>query len=520
MKEKNGIKNILFHGGILAMAGIFVRIIGLIYRIPMVNIIGDEANGIYGAAFNVYNIMLVLSSYGMPMAVSKLVSARMENKKYKDADSVFKMALLVSMTTGGLAALFMFFGANFIEHTFYSKYSGIAIPLRVLAPTVFIVSLLGVFRGFYQGMGTTIPTAVSQIVEQIVNAIVSIAAGAILIKIYKNSVNRSGYGAAGGTMGTCFGALFALLFLVFIYFIYRPTFSRLKNRDKRRKIEENSFVLKTLILTMIPIIIGQTFYQISAMLDDILYGKLLAGASAKIIKTTMGNYSSSYVLLTSVVMGVASAMSASLLPSIVASKQRNDNEGIVSKISATIKANMFIAMPSFIGMVVLGEHIVALLFPKYNSIQGGNMLKIGGVAVVFYTVATVTSTSLQAIDKLNVPIYHYCISLVIHIILLVILLSNTDLGIYAVVIGNASFPIIVMILNLISLYRYVGYRQEWFETFLVPGLCSVFMGLLVWIVYRFVYHFVSSNFISLIAAFIAAGISYFGTMYVYKKILA
>ena len=106
MSDKRSIKTIIFHGGILAMAGILVRIIGLLYRIPMVNIIGAEANGIYSAAFNVYNLMLVLSSYGLPMAVSKLVSARIENKKFKNAAAVFNMAMAISMVTGGLAGLF------------------------------------------------------------------------------------------------------------------------------------------------------------------------------------------------------------------------------------------------------------------------------------------------------------------------------------------------------------------------------------------------------------------------------
>ena len=166
MNQKKSIKNIIMHGGILAMAGVFVRIIGLVYRIPMVNIIGAEANGIYGAAFNVYNIMLVLSSYGLPMAVSKLISGRLANHRYRDARKIFISSVTVSICTGGTAAFILYFGANFIEKHFYSAYSGIALPLRVLAPTIFIVSVLGVLRGFYQGQGTTIPTAISQLFER------------------------------------------------------------------------------------------------------------------------------------------------------------------------------------------------------------------------------------------------------------------------------------------------------------------------------------------------------------------
>ena len=176
-------RNFILHGSILAMAGIFVRIIGMVYRIPVLNIIGSEGNGIYVTAYNVYNIILVLSSYGLPMAVSKLISARFTKRRYKNAAKVLRCSLTVGAFTGGVAALLVYFGADFIENVIYGGgVPGLAIPLRVLAPTIFIVALLGVLRGFFQGQGTMIPTAVSQIIEQLVNAGVSIAAGYMLMK--------------------------------------------------------------------------------------------------------------------------------------------------------------------------------------------------------------------------------------------------------------------------------------------------------------------------------------------------
>lgn len=519
MNQKKGIENLIMHGGILAMAGILVRVIGLVYRIPMLNIIGDEAYGIYSAAYNVYNIMLVLSSYGLPMAVSKLVSDRLAKKQYRDAKKIFLSSMTVAVCTGGIAAGITFFGANFIEKHFYSGYDGIALPLRVLAPTIFIVSLLGVFRGFYQGQGTTIPTAISQLVEQIVNAVVSILAGYILIRSFKDSANVSGYGAAGGTMGTAFGAFTALLFLMFIYIMYKPAFSRKVKKDICSVDEPYSGIFKVIILTMIPIILGQTFYQISAAIDDIMFGKIMlkVGMSSSEIKKAIGNYNSSYVILTGVVMGIASAMSASMLPSIVASKARHEYEEISEKIRATIKTNMFVAIPSFVGLVILGKPIVQLLFARFDSVQGGMMLKIGGIAVLFYTISTVTSSALQGIDKMQLPVIHSSISLVIHVILVFILLKFTNLGIYAIVIGSTTFPVVVMILNLVSLNRYVGYTQEVIRTFLVPAICSVFMGIIVILTYNFFILISNSNFIAICFAMVLAAASYFGSMYICRK---
>ena len=203
-------RNFILH----AMAGIFVRIIGMVYRIPVLNIIGSEGNGIYVTAYNVYNIILVLSSYGLPMAVSKLISARFTKRRYKNAAKVLRCSLTVGAFTGGVAALLVYFGADFIENVIYGGgVPGLAIPLRVLAPTIFIVAL----RGFFQGQGTMIPTAVSQIIEQLVNAGVSIAAGYMLMKAYSSASNASAYGAAGSTLGTAMGALTALVFFIFLY---------------------------------------------------------------------------------------------------------------------------------------------------------------------------------------------------------------------------------------------------------------------------------------------------------------
>lgn len=515
--KKSG--NFILHGGILAMAGIIVRVIGMLYRIPMVNIIGSEAVGVYSAAFNVYNIMLVLSSYGLPMAVSKLVSARLAKRKYKDAYKMFKTSLIISVITGGIAALLVFFGADFLEQNWYAGYVGIAIPLRVLAPTIFIVSVLGVFRGFYQGQGTTIPTAFSQLIEQVINAVVSILAGYILVNMYKNSINVAGYGAAGGTLGTAFGAFAALIFVVFIYIIYRPTFKKKMRFDVRSVDEDYTSLCKTIAITMIPIILGQTFYQISAMIDDIMYNNIMlsAGATPELIKISTGNFNSTYVILTGIPMGVASAMSASMLPSIVASKANGLVKQIRSKIRTTIKANMLIAMPSFIGLIILGKPVVQILFPAYDSVQGEMMLRIGAIAVVFYTLSTVTSSALQAIDRMNLPVIHASISLVVHIGIVWGLLKYTDMGIYAIVVGNATFPILIMVLNLIALYRELGYVQEFAITFGVPLISSIIMGVCTALTYKAVFSITSSIPISLAPALAVAFITYFGVIFVFKK---
>ena len=432
---------------------------------------------------------------------------------------MFKTALLLSLCTGGAAALLIFFGADFLENVVYAgSYPGVSMPLRVLAPTVLIVAALGVFRGFFQGHGTMIPTAVSQLAEQVVNAIVSVLAGYLLVKAYKGASDVAAYGAAGGTLGTAMGAFTALLFVGFVYMVYRPTFTRKMNHDRWGATETTAELCRLIALTAIPIMIGQTFYQISAAIDDIMYANIMKsiGTASDVISKTNGNYNSSYIKLINLPMGVASAMSSSMLPSVVASYAQGKINDIRSKIEATIKINMMIAIPSFIGLTMLGAPIIQLLFPRYNSAEGAMMLKIGAIAVVFYTMSTVTSSALQGIDRINSPVRHSFISLIVHIDLTWGLLKFTRLGIYALVIGSASFPVIIFILNLIELYNEIGYRQEIKITYVVPLICSVVMGIAAWLTYR-LFHVFAGNTVSLLAALMIAAVVYFGQLYVCRK---
>ncbi len=178
-QKKKKESNFVVQGSILAVASIVVRIIGIAYRIPMINIIGDEGMGYYGTAFNVYNIALLLSSYSLPLAVSKMVSARLAGKQYRNAARILRAALCYATIVGAFAAAVIWFGADFFARdVFFMPYAAFA--LRTLAPTVWIMAYLGVFRGYFQGQGTMVPTAFSQVFEQIVNAIVSVAAGSFL----------------------------------------------------------------------------------------------------------------------------------------------------------------------------------------------------------------------------------------------------------------------------------------------------------------------------------------------------
>ncbi len=221
-KKQSSGKSFLVQGSILAIAGVITKIIGAVYRVPLVNIMGDTGMGYYGVAFQIYAIALTLTSYSLPLAVSKLVSARVAVGQYKNAYKVFRGALAFAIMAGGTAALIIFFGAGFIASEIMAM-SLSSYALRVLAPCILVVALLGVFRGFFQGNGSMIPTAFSQVLEQIVNAVVSVLGAYLLLRAGRAASDGSlgyAFAAAGGTLGTVAGAAAALLFLVFSYAVW------------------------------------------------------------------------------------------------------------------------------------------------------------------------------------------------------------------------------------------------------------------------------------------------------------
>ncbi len=498
--------NFIRQGTILAMASIIVRMIGIVYRIPVANIIGDEGNGIYGAAYEIYNLALILSSYSLPLAVSKLLSAQLANKNYRTGKKIFAASFIFSCISGGIMALLIFFGAGFIEKHFYSNFTGISIPLRVLAITIFVVALLGTLRGFFQARKTMIPTAISQVLEQIINAAGSIFFAWSFIRGHAESEVVAGWGAAGSTMGTLLGAATGLFFLVFIYIIYRPTVNSQLRRDK--SVDDTTYfeIYKMLIATIIPVILGQTVYQLSGVIDSMMFSKLATGDS---VSTLYGVYSTKYKLLVNVPIAIASAMASSLIPTLVAAFTKGDKHGMKKKIAVSIKVNMIIAFPCAFGLTALGSPIVRMLFPSSDYKLGGYLLAAGSVAVIFYALSTVTNAALQGINLMRKPVQHAAISLVIHVVLIFILLKFTKLGIYSLVIGNVTYPLVVCVLNAISVERHIHYHQEYRTTFIVPAIASAVMGACAYLIYRVGYATVHSNVIACLLSIVVAVVVYF-----------
>lgn len=477
-KKKNA--DFLRQGGILAIASLLVRFIGLIYRIPMANILGEEGNGIYAVAFEIYDLVLIVSSYSLPLAMSKIISAQITKKQYRNSRKTLQVGMTFALISGGVFGGALLLGAGTIEHYIYPEYAGVQIPLRILAPTILIVAFLGVFRGFFQGKRTMIPTAISQIIEQVINAIVSVAASYFFMKWTIGDIHQAAWGAAGGTLGTCMGAAAALLLLVFLISIYKPTLRRLERKDVSGHVDSTSYLFRVLLLTILPVILSQTVYNISGLIDYKIFGYFSAqnGMHPVDIKSLVGVYSSKYRVMCSVPIALSTALASSMIPSSVAAFTEGDMDQVRHNVASVVKFNMIIAFPCFIGYTVLGMPIIKMLFSS-NYILGGKMLVVGSVAIVFYALSNVTGAALQSINRMSVPVIHSAISLALHVGIVIACMKFTDFGVYALLIGNATFPLVVWFLNLWALKRYIpgGYKQEIVKSFVAPLAAAIWMGI-------------------------------------------
>lgn len=496
MSNKKRKQNFLVQGSILAIASLVSRIIGIIYRVPLTRIIGDSGMGYYQFAFEMYSILLIISSYSLPLAVSKLVSARVANGEYKNAQSIFKHALQFATCVGLFVGIIDFAGAGLFVKL--SKYSESMLAIQTLAPTLLILSILGVFRGYFQGLGSMMPTATSNIIEQIINAIVSIGAAWLLFRIGLRSGKELAFGAAGGTIGTGVGALAALIFMICVYMLYRNIIRKKIKKDVISDLNPVNDIYKVLIITIIPVIFSTAVYNISGLLDGLIFSNVEfhKGIEESVYAGLYGIYSAKYRTLMNVPIAIASALAASIVPTLVTSMVMKEYRSVKRKIDYSIRFSMIIAIPCAVGLAVLAKPILMLIFGP-NTTEAARMMQIGAISVVFYSLSTITNAVLQGIDKMKIPVIHAGISVVTHILLLIIMLSVFDMSIHAVVIADALFALMICILNGLALRKYLNYRQEYRKTFILPTVAAIIMGAVAYYTYTGVYKILNSNVIGI-----------------------
>ncbi|MCQ2500283.1 MAG: polysaccharide biosynthesis protein [Lachnospiraceae bacterium] len=506
MSKKN---TLVKNASILMIASMVSRVIGLLYRRPLGDILGSVGLGYYGYASNLYSILLLISSYSIPMAVSKIVSERLALKQYKNAHRVFRGALMYAAVVGGVAALVAFFGGRFLLPQNQLN----ALPaLRVLAPTIFLSALLGVFRGYFQAHQNMTPTSISQIAEQIMNAIVSILAAWLLVKNLapQGGTDRAIYGAVGGTMGTAAGVITGLIFMLFVYLVNRNIFRKRIKRDTHKEEESYGQVFSIIFLMVTPIIFTTFINNASTYLDSYLYSSLqdLHGFDADAISAAYGEFSNYYIPLINIPLAIASASASALMPEVSGQFALGNHEEANKQINTTIRLTMFICIPAMVGLTVLAYPIMGVLFPSSSELAA-KILMFGTLYVVFTALATITGSVLQSIGKQRTALINAAFSLGLNLVALAVLLILVPrLDIYAVMIANILFSVVYCVLNAFSMKRYLGHKNEFRKTYAEPMAASVIMGIVAVLVYKGLFRLIYRPFIAVCVAIVLAMLVY------------
>ena len=519
MKKENNNGGIIVQAGILAAASIVVRIIGLLYRSPLTAVIGDEGNGYYGYAFNIYSIVLMVSSYSIPSAISKLMAQKLALGEYRNAQRVFYCTMAYALTVGAAFSLFVWFGA------------GLLVPprsvpvLRVLAPTIFIFAILGVLRGYFQANQTMVQTSISQILEQIMNAAVSIGAAWFFmhrLAAGQDVHEQAVYGAMGSALGTGSGVMTALIFMAVMYLVNRRYFMKRIRKDRTGREDPWTGIMRDTILVITPFILSGFILNLTTTVNQTIFSKIMIGAKGLDeidITTAYGIFSNKAVVITNIPISIATAVAAAIIPNISSAYARKDREETRRRVIAAVRITNIIATPCALGLIALARPVTMVLFPQWESLGlASALLALLGVTVIFYSIATIMNAALQSIGRMQMPLVSAGIALAVQTLVLLVLLFATNMGVFALVLVSILYSLMIFLLDTYFLQRYLKLDMDLYNVYARPLFAATIMGVATYGLYTMFEVFLElvgsrslylNNLIAMVPAILAAVLIYF-----------
>ena len=485
---------------ILAAAGILVRVLGFAYRVPLTNMIGDQGNAIYSAGYYIYTFLLILSSAGLPAAISKMVSERRALGQYGNAHRVFRVSLTVSTVLGGIFAVLMFLFAAEISSWANSPESYYCI--LTLSPTLLIVAIMSAYRGYFQGMNTMVPTAFSQIIEQIFNAVFSVYLAWILLGVgVADGQKNIPLGAAGGTAGTGIGALAGLITIMVWHLHSRKELKR-EAKTEAAGIPKESFgeLAKTLFATAWPIIAGTAVFSLTNLIDMNMVTRLLefGGYSHTMAQELYGQLSGKYVTLTTLPVSISTAVATAAIPTIAASMKLKQMDQVERKMGLTLRLSMLISVPAAVGIGALGKPIIQMLFPKASD--GGILLTVGAVSIIFLAFVQTSTGVLQGIGHIKVPVVGAILGAIAKIIFNILLVPIPALNVVGAVLSTTACYAAAGIFDIVMLTRITQTQFDYKSCLVKPIAASCVMGAAVLAVYALLMMLCHNNTVSTLLA--------------------
>jgi stage V sporulation protein B len=510
----------------LGAAGLVVKILGAVFRIPLVNWIGDIGMANYNPAYYIYNFFLVLATAGIPIAISKMVSERIAVGDYGEAHKVYRISFGLMGAIGVMSFLVLFFFAPEISNLVNNPQAALA--MRAIAPCLIFVPTMAALRGYFQGMQNMRPTAVSQIVEQFFRVLVGLSLAFFLFHMAGSTGFAAKYdaferGAAGAAFGATAGSIGGLIIILLVYALSKKSIHNRIRHSHHETVEPGSRILKQILIIAIPITIGAAIMPITNLVDvTIVLGRLqdagLPYETAKGLYGQLGGFVGSLVYLPQVLIY---AVAISLVPLISAAHRIGDTRAVKENVALGIRMACIIGFPCAAGMMALSQPIMLLIYPAQaeSAISAAHILFTMSIGIFFLSASQTLTGVLQGVGKQAIPVRNLMLGIALKIIITWTLTGMPSVNIQGAAIGTVVAFAVAAVLNLFAVRKYTGAEIRIKNTFGRPFVAAAIMGLTCKGVYSLLRLGIHSNAIPALIA-ILTGVILYGVMILVTKTIS
>lgn len=480
---------------IIAIAHITIKAIGALFKIPLERmILGTEGMGIYNASYTIYNWLFMISTAGLPVAVSKMVAESSAVGNFAEAQKIFKISRRLLFAVGVVGSLALFFGARFFANALGAPSAEYTI--MAMAPSLFFVSIMSSYRGFFQGLNNMTPTAISEVAEALGKLLIGLTLGFILIPL------GVAYGAAGAIGGVTMGTAVSLLYLLGYYLFQRR---KIKAEVFRAKMPVKSgwVLLRQLIKIAIPVTLGVSVFTLTTLIDTaMVMNQLKYLGYTESQRLSMNGYLGHAVTMFNVAPTIISAIAVSIVPSIASSLSIGNLSQAKNNTKSALRLTIILGFPCAVGLCALAVPILKFVYDDSNY---SFLLNVMGLAVALVTLVQVGNAILQANGRVWVPVNNMAIGGAVKIIVNLVLVSRPEININGAPVGTFLCYFTVMALNLRAIKMVSGIKYEFSDFVFKPGISALIMGVMAVLSYDFLHNLVPSNIVSLLGAIAIAG---------------
>ena len=484
----------------LMFSQVLIKILGLVYTLYLTNRdgFGDKGNGICASGYQIYALLLTISSIGVPSAISKLVSERVAVGDNKGAHRIFKIAFATFAIIGLVGSLLLFFGANVIANQ-WLQIPDAEMTLVALSPAIFFVTVASVMRGYFNGRQKISVGAKSQTLEQVFKTLLTI----IVVEVVAILSNVSTeWMAAGANLATTLATFLGFSYLFLYYRSERKEVATEIKNTVNYKYERVSTIIKRILLVSIPITLTAIMSSINKNVDSFTVVRNLRAFMPEDQATALyGILGGKVDTLTSLPLAINVAFATALVPAISAAKAKGDNKTITEKTSFSLLVSMLIGLPCTVGMFIFAQPILNLLFPNAND--GALILQISALTIIFTILDQTINGALQGFGKLMIPTISLATGVFVKFIFNITLIKIPSIGVYGAAWGSVACHLVAFTIAFTLLRKNIKLNLTFSKFVVKPIIATVIMGICSYFTYLVLKGIIIERLATIVAILVA-----------------